>query len=165
MERIPTDRVTIRKGTEKDLQAAHDLICELAVYEKAPDEVDNTVDRMKEDGFGENPVFGFLIAELDDMICGLSLYYFRYSTWKGKMLYLEDLIVTEKFRKQGIGKKLFDATILEAKETNSRGMIWQVLEWNEPAFEFYRNYDPVIDPQWVTCRLTHDQIQAYNPVS
>jgi ribosomal protein S18 acetylase RimI-like enzyme len=81
------------------------------------------------------------------------------------MLYLEDLIVTEQFRNQGIGKKLFDATIVEAGRSGCQGMIWQVLDWNEPAIEFYRKYDPVLDNQWVTCRLTREQILNHNPVS
>jgi GNAT superfamily N-acetyltransferase len=100
---------------------------------------------------------------MESKIIGLSLYYFRYSTWKGKMLYLEDLIVTLEHRKKGIGRKLFDATIEVARRTECRGMIWQVLDWNEPALNFYRNYNPIIDPGWVTCRLTRDQIEKYIP--
>ena len=155
--------IMIRQGVEKDLPPVLGLIHELAVYEKAQHEVENDLEMMKKDGFGENPIFGFLVATLDNKIIGLSLYYFRYSTWKGKMLYLEDLIVTEKLRKMGIGKKLFDATIVVARETGCRGMIWQVLEWNEPAFNFYRKYKPIIDPQWVTCRLTKEQLNQFNP--
>jgi GNAT superfamily N-acetyltransferase len=157
--------IRIRTGTPDDLPAVFDLILELAVYEKAPHEVENTIEQMKKDGFGEHPIFGFIVAESDRRIIGLSLYYFRYSTWKGKMLYLEDLIVTQSFRKMGIGKKLFEATIEVAKNMECRGMIWQVLEWNEPAFIFYRNYHPIVDPQWVTCRLTRQQIENYSPVS
>jgi ribosomal protein S18 acetylase RimI-like enzyme len=159
------DTITIRKGKIEDLQAVYDLVLELAEFEKAPNEVENTIDMMKEDGFGANPIFGFLVSEAGDTIVGLSLYYYRYSTWKGKMLYLEDLIVTEQFRNQGIGKKLFDATIVEAGRSGCQGMIWQVLDWNEPAIEFYRKYDPVLDNQWVTCRLTREQILNHNPVS
>lgn len=160
-----TGKITIRTGRKEDLPGVLELIRELAEYERAPHEVENTLELMEEDGFGKNPIYGFLVAEEDRRIIGLSLYYFRYSTWKGRMLYLEDLIVTQSHRKQGVGKKLFDATIGEAQRTGSRGMIWQVLEWNEPAFEFYRKYNPVIDPQWVTCRLTREQIKNYKPVS
>ncbi len=159
----PANHILIRQGTEEDLPQVMELIMELAEYEKAPDEVENTVDRMKKDGFGPVPLFGFLVAELDSRIVGISLYYFRYSTWKGKMLYLEDLIVTESFRKKGIGKKLFEGTIVMARETECRGMIWQVLDWNKPAFDFYRKYDPIIDPHWVTCRFTKQQISHFKP--
>ncbi len=159
------EKIVIRKGREDDLSSLFDLIMELAAYEKAPNEVENNPEMMKEDGFGQNPIFGFLVAEEGNRVVGISLYYFRYSTWKGKMLYLEDLIVTEQFRKMGVGKKLFDATILQARESKCHGMIWQVLDWNEPAFNFYRKYNPIVDPQWVTCRLTREQIAAYNPVS
>ena len=165
MEIKPTDNIVVRKGRVEDLKEAYNLIMELAVYEKAPHEVENTPELMKEDAFGNNPIFGFLVAELNGKILGLAVYYFRYSTWKGKMLYLEDLIVTSEFRKMGIGRKLFDATLKEASLNRCRGMIWQVIEWNEPAFEFYKIYKPIIDPQWVTCRLTREQIENYKPVS
>jgi GNAT superfamily N-acetyltransferase len=155
----------IRKGTIDDLQAVFELVKELAVYEKAAHEVENSVERMKRDGFGDHPLFGFLVAESGNKIIGLSLYYFRYSTWKGKMLYLEDLIVTGNFRKYGIGKKLFEATISTAKEENCRGMVWEVLDWNELAFNFYSKYNPVTEPQWVVCRLTKEQIDRYSSVS
>jgi GNAT superfamily N-acetyltransferase len=159
------DSLLIRQGVIDDLQAVFDLVMELSIYEKAAHEVENSVERMKQDAFGDHPLFGFLVAESSSTIIGLSLYYFRYSTWKGKMLYLEDLIVSERFRKYGVGKKLFEATIGIAKNENCRGMIWEVLDWNEPAFKFYSKYEPIIDPHWVVCRLTKEQIDNYNPVS
>jgi GNAT superfamily N-acetyltransferase len=155
--------IFIRQGTADDLPRVMELVRELAEYEKAPHEVENSVELMMKDGFGKNPLFGFLVAEYNDTIAGISLYYFRYSTWKGKMLYLEDLIVTENFRKLGIGKRLFEGTIEVARKTESRGMIWQVLEWNKPAFDFYDRYKPIVDPQWVTCRLSKEQIEQFTP--
>lgn len=149
--------ITIRQGTKADLPRALELIRELALYEKAPDEVTNTLERMEEDGFGKRPIFGFYVAEIDGTIVGLSLYYWRYSTWKGKRLYLEDIIVTEKERGKGIGKLLFEQTMRKAVEEDCTGMMWQVLDWNEPAINFYRKYSARIDDGWLNCHLeTHE---------
>ena len=151
----------IRKGTKADLPAAFELIYELAVYEKAPDEVDNTVERMEEDGFGPNPVFGYFVAEEDGEIKGIALYYYRYSTWKGKSLYLEDLVVRVSERGRGLGKRLFDAIVKEAKATRCRQINWQVLDWNEPAIRFYKRLGTQLDGEWVNCKLDHRQILSY----
>lgn len=153
---VPTNvyaMVTIRRGTKKDLPEALSLIKELALYEKAPHEVTNTLEMMEEDGFGDNPVYGFIVAEEDGVIYGMSMYYWRYSTWKGKRIYLEDLIVTEEKRGTGIGKKLFDRTIEIGKEAGATGMMWQVLDWNEPAINFYKKYDALIEDGWLNCHL------------
>ena len=115
-----------------------DLIRELAVYEKAPQEVTVTPGHFEESGFGPNPVWWALVAECDGNVEGFALYYIRYSTWKGQRLYLEDIIVTEKMRGKGLGTLLFDALQAEAREKNLNGMVWQVLEWNEPAISFYK---------------------------
>ena len=145
--------VLIRQGEKSDLPAALDLIKELATYEKALDQVTNTIEMMQEDGFGDNPIFGFFVAEQLDKIVGLSLYYYRYSTWKGKRLYLEDIIVTEAYRGDGIGKILLERTIQKAKDEECTGMMWQVLDWNEPAINFYQKYDTKFDSEWVNCNL------------
>lgn len=145
--------VKIRKGTEKDLPRALELIRELALYEKAPEQVTNTLEIMKEDGFGDHPVYGFIVAEEGELIHGMSIYYWRYSTWKGKRIYLEDLIVTESKRGVGIGKLLFEKTIQIGKEANATGMMWQVLDWNEPAINFYKKYDAGFDEGWLNCHL------------
>lgn len=150
--------VIIRQGTPTDVPAAFTLVQELALFEKAPHEVDNTPERMLQDGFSENPVFGFLVAELANQVVGISFYYFRYSTWKGKRLYLEDLLVTEQHRGKGIGKLLFDATIEIARKFNCNGMSWQVLDWNTPAIDFYKKYGAQLDGQWVNCSLSGKQI-------
>lgn len=143
----------IRKGLKEDLPQVLDLINELAEYEKALDQVINTVELMEQDGFGDHPLFGFFVAE-SDRIVGISLYYYRYSTWKGKRLYLEDLIVTESERGNGIGKKLFDATIEHGKVTNCSGMMWQVLDWNAPAINFYKKYyNAALDEEWTNCSI------------
>lgn len=151
----------IRKGTKADLPAAFELICELSVYEKAPHEVDNTVERMEEDGFGSNPVFGYFVAEEEGEIKGIALYYYRYSTWKGKSLYLEDLVVRASERGRGLGKGLFDAIVEEAKATRCRQINWQVLDWNEPAIRFYESLGAQLDGEWVNCKLDHRQILNY----
>lgn len=143
----------IRKGTIEDLPRIRELIVELAVFEKEPDAVVNTIEMMKEDGFGDNPVFGFIVAETDQGILGASIYYYRYSTWKGRRLYLEDLIVTKAARGFGLGKALFEETIEIGKSTGCTGMMWQVLDWNEPAINFYKKYDSHFEDQWVNCNL------------
>src|SRR5690349_6832518 len=103
--------ITIREGRKEDLPRVLELIKELAAYERAPHEVTNTVEMLEQDGFGPRPVYGFFVAEESDQVLGLSLYYWRYSTWKGKRLYLEDIIVTERERGRGLGKMLFDRTM------------------------------------------------------
>jgi len=153
--------ITIRKGTKNDIPQALNLVRELAAYEKAPLEVAVTVEEMERDGFGENPVFGFFVAEVNSTIVGISLYYTKYSTWKGKCIFLEDIIVTEAYRKYGIGKKLFDEVVKIAKEMKARRMEWQVLEWNEPAIKFYEKLNSNFDKEWVNCKLTEEQIQNY----
>ncbi|TRX61275.1 GNAT family N-acetyltransferase [Fulvivirga sp. M361] len=145
----------IRRGTKEDLPQVLSLIKELAQYEKAADQVSNTVQMMEEDGFGEVPVFGFFVAvEEHKGIVGIALYYYRYSTWKGKRIYLEDLVVTENERGRGTGKKLFDAIIDQGKSTGCTGMMWQVLDWNEPAINFYKKYyQATLDDEWVNCSI------------
>jgi len=125
------------------------LINELAVYEKAPNEVTVTLSHFEQSGFGENPVWWAFVAEVNDKIVGFALYYIRYSTWKGQCLYLEDFIVTENMRGQGIGKLLFDRVVQETKDKGFSRMVWQVLEWNEPAINFYKKYKANLDPEWI----------------
>jgi len=152
--------VTIRPGTKQDLPRALELVKELALYEKAPHEVTNTVERMEKDGFGLNPIFGFFVAENETGVVGISIYYWRYSTWKGKRLYLEDIVVTEKERGSGIGKLLFDRTMQHALDENCTGMLWQVLDWNEPAINFYKKYyNPKLDGEWINCSLERNEIE------
>jgi len=145
--------IVIRQGEQKDLSATLDLIKELALYEKALDQVTNTIEMMEEDGFGSHPIFGFFVAQQSDKIVGLSLFYYRYSTWKGKRLYLEDIIVTETSRGKGLGKLLLEKTIQKAKDEKCTGMTWQVLDWNEPAIKFYEKYDVKFDSEWVNCNV------------
>ena len=145
--------IAVRKGTRQDIPRVFELVQELAHYEKAPEQVTNTAQQMAEDGFGTNPIFGLLVAEVAGRIEGISLFYTRYSTWKGKRLYLEDLIVTEAMRGQGLGKLLLDATVAEARATSCTGVMWQVLDWNEPSIVFYEKYGARLDGEWVNCHL------------
>jgi GNAT superfamily N-acetyltransferase len=153
--------ITIRKGVKEDLPQVLDLVKELAAYEKAPLEVAVTIEEMERDGFSENPAFGFFVAETNNRILGIALYYIKYSTWKGKCIFLEDIIVTEQFRKFGIGKKLFETVVQVAKEMKARRMEWQVLEWNTPAILFYEKLDSNFDKEWINCKLTEEQIRNY----
>ncbi|HAK78839.1 MULTISPECIES: GNAT family N-acetyltransferase [Runella] len=146
-------QITIRKGTPEDVPQVFALVQELALYERAPEQVTNTPEMMLKDGFGPEPIFGLFVAEVDGQIVGISLYYYRYSTWKGKRLYLEDLIVTESMRGHGLGKMLLDTTVQEAKDTNCTGVMWQVLDWNEPSIKFYERYGARLDGEWINCHL------------
>lgn len=145
--------VIIRKGIREDVPVMFELIKELALYEKAPEQVTNTVEQMYLDGFGENPIFGSIVAEVAGEVVGLALYYYRYSTWKGKRLYLEDLIVSEKMRGKGLGEKLLEATIQQAKDDACTGVMWQVLDWNEPAINFYKKFGTRMDGEWINVHL------------
>jgi len=150
--------IIIRKAATPDCARMLELIVELAIFEKAPDEVTVTLDHFIETGFGKNPVWQALLAlEVEnniEKIIGISLWYMRYSTWKGLRLYLEDLIVTEVYRGKGVGKKLFDETINEARRMNVSGVMWQVLDWNQPAIDFYKKYGADISSDWLNCSLT-----------
>jgi len=151
--------IEIRKGTQVDIPFALNLVKELATYEKAPDEVEVTIAEMTEWGFGADKQFDFYVVLLDGVIVGLALYYFKYSTWKGKCLFLEDIIVTESQRGKGLGKLLFDKVVEVSKETKVRRMEWQVLDWNTPAIEFYKKYEGTLDGEWVNCKLTNHQLE------
>jgi GNAT superfamily N-acetyltransferase len=155
-----SDSVTIREGRKEDLPRTLELIKELATYERAPQEVITTVEQMERDGFGLKPIFGFFVAERSGVIIGISLYYWRYSTWKGKRLYLEDIIVTASERGKGAGKLLFDRTMELAVAEQCTGMMWQVLEWNTPAINFYKKYEARLDDEWTNCSLERDQLMA-----
>ena len=152
--------ITIRKGTEQDIPAALQLVIELAIYEKAPKEVEVNVDEMTRDF--KNKVFDFFVAEFNNEIVGIALYYYKYSTWKGRCIYLDDIIVTEKYRNKGIGYKLLSALIELAKKEKVRKLEWQVLKWNTPAIEFYKKFDTNFDDEWLNCKLTFNQLQNFN---
>ena len=154
--------LSIRKGTPTDLAAVHALIVELAVYEKAPDEVTNTPQDMLRDGFGEQPIFEFYVADsAEEGIVGIALYYTAYSTWKGKMLFLEDIVVTERHRRKGLGRLLFNEVVEAAKAGKYKRMKWQVLDWNEPAINFYRSIGANLDGEWINCNLSEEQLQQF----
>ena len=145
--------IIIRKAVRKDCARMMELIQELATYEKAPDQVTVSLSHFEESGFGANPVWWAFVAEAQGVVIGMALYYIRYSTWKGQRMYLEDILVTEDMRGQKIGSQLMDALIVEAKEKGFMGMNWQVLDWNEPAINFYKKYNANFDPEWVNCSI------------
>jgi GNAT superfamily N-acetyltransferase len=140
--------IIIRRALQSDCPRLLELIQELAVYEKAPEEVTVSLEHFSESGFGQNPVWWGFVAEVQGVVVGMALYYVRYSTWKGQRMYLEDILVTQEMRGKKIGSLLFDALIKEAKEKKFRGLNWQVLEWNEPAINFYKKYNASFDPEW-----------------
>ena len=149
--------IKIRKAVRKDCARMMELIQELATYEKAPDEVTVSLSHFEESGFGQNPVWWAFVAEVSGVVVGMALYYVRYSTWKGQRMYLEDILVTEEMRGKKIGGMLFDTLIQEAKDKKFMGMNWQVLNWNEPAINFYKKYNASFDPEWLNCSISFNQ--------
>lgn len=145
--------IKIRRAVKEDCPGLLELVKELAEYERAPQEVTVTLDHFTESGFGKTPVWWAFVAETENRIIGFALYYIRYSTWKGQAMYLEDILVTQKMRGKGIGKLLMDRLIEEAKEKKFNRIIWQVLEWNEPAINFYKKYNAKFDSEWVNCSI------------
>ena len=157
--------IPIRPGTADDLPQVLALIQELAAFEREPDAVETTVESMQQDGFaGDRSIFEFFVAEDNQKIVGLALYFYSYSTWKGKCIYLEDLIVTEAYRGRGLGRRLLDRVVMKAKAENAKRVVWQVLDWNTPAMDFYKSLGAALLPEWVTCRLTEEQIREYQPI-
>ena len=140
--------------------AVHALIMELALYEREPNAVIISVDDLKRHGFSEQRFHRFVAEHKKSGIVGMALYYSRYSTWKGPTLHLEDLYVKPKFRKGGLGKELFDKVVDEAAKQNVGRMEWTVLEWNEPALNFYKKYNATLDPEWHLGTLTREQLNA-----
>jgi GNAT superfamily N-acetyltransferase len=151
--------INIRVAEKADCRRILELINELAIYEKAPEEVTVTLEEFMDAGFGANPVWKAFLATDDNIIVGFALYYTRYSTWKGCRLYLEDFLVTEDYRGKGIGKILFEKVMHEAREGNYNGMVWQVLDWNEPAINFYNKYAAGIEPGWLNASFSKEQIE------
>jgi len=146
--------VTIRRAVAEDCHRMMELVNELAVYERAPHEVTVQHEHFVESGFGPAPVWWAFVAEEDNIIKGFALYYIRYSTWKGQRMYLEDILVTEQARGNGLGSLLMDALIVEAQERKLQGITWQVLNWNEPALNFYKKYNASLDDEWVNASLS-----------
>ena len=149
--------VHLREAIKEDCVRLMELVNELALYERAPQEVTVTLKEFEDAGFGEKPVWKAFVAQADGLIVGFALYYTRFSTWKGCRMYLEDFIVTEPMRGKGIGKLLFDRVIIEAKEKGYNGITWQVLDWNETAINFYNKYGASVEGGWLNASLSKDQ--------
>ena len=145
--------IIIRESKLKDVKAIHGLIVELSIYEKAPNEVKVTVEELALDGFGPDPAYKCIVAEKDNEVIGFALYYMRYSTWKGRCVYLEDFLVKSELRGQGIGDLLFKEMLAICKKLKVRLMAWQVLDWNEPAIRFYNKYNSVFDGEWLNGKI------------
>jgi len=145
--------IIIRESKLKDVKAIHGLIVELSIYEKAPNEVKVTVEELALDGFGPDPAYKCIVAEKDNEVIGFALYYMRYSTWKGRCVYLEDFLVKSELRGQGIGDLLFKEMLAICKKLKARLMTWQVLDWNEPAIRFYNKYNSVFDGEWLNGKI------------
>ena len=145
--------IDIRRATKEDCPRLLELIRELADYERAPEEVTVTIEHFTDSGFGPHPIWWAFVATVNGRVEGFALYYIRYSTWKGQRLYLEDFVVTQEMRGKGLGKLLFERVLEEMKEKKFKGMVWQVLDWNEPAINFYKKYEAQFDAGWINCSV------------
>ncbi len=180
LKNVKVMSINIRQAKRDDCKRIFELVNELALYEKAPDEVTVSLEHFIDSGFGSKPVWWALVAtspsnslskeerkyayesrmkssftdaKNSETIIGFALYYIRFSTWKGQRMYLEDLLVTEKMRGKGVGKLLFDELIEEAKRKKLAGIAWQVLDWNEPGINFYKKYNAAFDGGWLNCSV------------
>ncbi|WP_369766074.1 N-acetyltransferase family protein [Flavobacterium sp. WC2429] len=151
----------IRKGKSEDMVAVLDLIQELAIFEKEPDAVLITAEDLVRDGFGANPLFHVFVAEVDSEIVGIALYYYRYSTWKGKTLHLEDLVVKDKMRGTGLGYALYSEIIKQGKKDNVRRIEWNVLDWNTPAIDFYEKSGAKVLRDWDNVQMDEEGINDF----
>jgi ribosomal protein S18 acetylase RimI-like enzyme len=153
----------IRRGDEKDVPGIFRLVRELAIFEKSPEAVVTTEHILREDGFGKHAIFKVFVAEevATNEIIGMALYYNAYSTWKGRIIYLDDLIVNESHRRYGIGQQLIDMVLKDAHHDGVNQVRWQVLDWNKPAIEFYKKLNVEFDPEWVNCKMSKEQISEY----
>jgi GNAT superfamily N-acetyltransferase len=151
----------IRKATKYDMASVLDLITELAVFEREPEAVVVTVDDLRRDGFGDDPLFYAFVAEHDGIIVGMALYYYRYSTWKGKTIHLEDLIVTANMRGSGLGFALYNEVIRQGKRDNVRRIEWNVLDWNTPAIDFYEKSGAKVLVDWRVAQMDQAGIDNF----
>ncbi|WP_026703914.1 GNAT family N-acetyltransferase [Flavobacterium soli] len=153
--------MNIRKGTKQDIYSVLNLIKELAVFEKEPDAVVITVEDLERDGFSATPLFHTFVAEVDAKIVGVALYYYRYSTWKGKTIHLEDLIVNEKMRGKGLGFALYSEVLKQGKRDNVRRVEWNVLDWNTPAIDFYEKSGAKLLETWRVVQMDEKGIEEF----
>ncbi|MET2983656.1 GNAT family N-acetyltransferase [Aureibaculum conchae] len=151
----------IREAEPEDMESVLKLITELAVFEKEPDAVKISVDDLIENGFREHPAFYIYLAEMDNSIVGMALFYHRFSTWEGSSLHLEDLIVTQQHRQKGIGKALYDKVLNFALENNINRVEWVVLDWNTPAVNFYKSTGAAVYEEWNICQMPRKKIEQY----
>ncbi|MEN9703540.1 MAG: Diamine N-acetyltransferase [Bacteroidota bacterium] len=147
------DKIDIRKASKEDINLVRELVMELAIFEKAPEEVTSQLEDYIQEGFSDNPLFTANLIYLNDELAGFSLWYYRFSTWKGRRFYLEDLYIKESFRGKGLGRRLINEAIAEAKRTKCTGMMWQVLDWNQPAIDFYNTLGVKMDAGWLNVHL------------
>ena len=151
----------IRRAVVQDMPRVHELITELAIFEKEPDAVEITISDLENDGFGPHPVFECFVAEIAGNVEGIALVYGRYSTWKGKILHLEDLVVSNKMRGSGLGTALLDEVVRYGHQLGVKRICWDVLDWNEPAIKFYEKKGADVKRDWDVVHLTEDGIKNY----
>lgn len=158
---VENSSMIIRKAIKEDMKSVLELIQELATFEKEPEAVVISVEDLIADGFGKNPLFNCFVAEIDNVIIGIALYYYRYSTWKGKTIHLEDLIVKENSRGTGAGFALYSEIIAQGKRDNVRRIEWNVLNWNTPAIDFYKKTGAKVLEDWLVAQMDENGINEF----
>lgn len=151
----------IRKALPEDIPAIYKLICELAIFEKQPNAVEVTEEELYKYGFSDDAFYHCIVAEMSDEIVGMALFYFRFSTWKGKAVHLEDLIVTHSYRGKGVGQALYDEVLLFSKAEGVRRVQWEVLDWNQPAIDFYEKSGASILKDWYLAQMHEPKLARY----
>lgn len=146
-------KIAVREARKEDVVRIYSLIKQLAIFEGEENAVKISIEELMEDGFGDHPFYKCIVAEHENEVIAFALYYIRYSTWKGKSVYLEDFLVDEKFRSKGVGKVLFEEIIRISKEMGVRQLNWQVLDWNEGAIRFYERYKANFSDEWINCYI------------
>ncbi len=152
---------TIRFASKEDMPSVHRLITELAVFEREPDAVKISVEDLEKQGFSEKPMFQVFVAVQNDEIIGMALFYERFSTWKGKAIHLEDLIVTQSKRKLGVGKALYLRLMQYAYENDYKRVAWDVLDWNQGAIDFYEHSGATVLKEWRVVHMTEENLKNY----
>ncbi len=153
--------VLIRDAQKTDMKSVHGLITELAVFEKLPNAVEVTVDELEKDGFGHQPLFHCFVAEVEKAVVGIALVYPRYSTWRGPVIHLEDLIVTQSMRGKGIGKALLKRVVEYGLEKKVKRIGWEVLDWNEPAITFYEDCGAIVLRDWDVVQMDEGAMKKF----
>lgn len=151
----------LRTAIKSDMESVLLLIKELAIFEKEPNAVEISIDTLIQDGFGKKPAFKVFVAEIENEIVGMALFYERYSTWKGKSIHLEDLIIQNKHRGKGIGSALYKKVLKYAHDNDYKRVAWEVLDWNKVAIDFYKSTGAIVFDEWRVAQMDEKRLSEF----